>query len=204
MSTVQDGSADTPVRTARSQAVFFDRDGVVNVSPGLGYVIRWEDFRFFPGIIEALRLCKARGYKTVLVTNQQGVGKGLMTRAALDHIHERMQQELARQEAAFDSIQVCPHLEGTCCCRKPSPQMIFEARDRLDLNLGRSWLVGDQDRDIQMAANAGVPNTIRIVGENEAKVPATMTVQNIDELVGVITKVLPNRVTPFSPPPTPR
>lgn len=189
-SAAADGSERTPVREAASPAVFFDRDGVVNLSPGPGYVTRWDDFHFSAGIIEALRLCKDRGFKTVLVTNQQGVGKGLMTREALDRLHERMQQELARHGAAFDSVQVCPHLEGTCGCRKPSPAMIFAARDELGLDLARSWLIGDQDRDIQMAINAGVPNTIRIAGATEATVPAGLVLRTVEELGGVLARVL--------------
>lgn len=189
-SAAAEGSADASVRKAASPAVFFDRDGVVNVSPGPGYVTRWDDFHFSPGIIEVLRLCKDRGYKTVLVTNQQGVGKGLMTREALDCIHERMQQELARHGAVFDSIQVCPHLEGTCDCRKPSPAMILAARDELGLDLARSWLIGDQDRDVQMAINAGVPNTIRVAGAEGTTVPASLALRTVEELVEVLERLL--------------
>ena len=154
-------------------AVFFDRDGVVNVSPGAGYVLRWEDFHFSPGIIETLALCRARGFALVLVTSQQCVGRKLITEAGLASIHERMQETLRAHGAAFDDIRHCPHLEGTCTCRKPSPEMIFAARDALDLDLSRSWLVGDHDRDIQMAANAGVPKTVRIASEKPAVVGAS-------------------------------
>ena len=154
-------------------AVFFDRDGVVNVSPGEGYVLRWEDFHFSPGIVEALALCRARGYALVLVTSQQCVGKGLISEEELAAIHQRMQNELRAHDAAFDDIRHCPHLEGACTCRKPSPEMIHAARDTLDLDLARSWLIGDHDRDIQMAANAGVPRTVRIASEKPARIAAT-------------------------------
>lgn len=167
-------------------AVFFDRDGVVNVSPGSGYVLRWEDFHFSPGIVECLRLCKARGYALVLVTNQQGVGKGLMSQADLDRIHSEMQAELARHGAAFDDIQACTHLEGACGCRKPSPRMIFTARDQLDLDLAKSWLIGDHDRDIEMAANAGVPHTIRIASDKPETVRATVHLPRTEMLRAVI------------------
>lgn len=166
-------------------AVFFDRDGVVNVSPGAGYVLGWEQFHFSPGIIEALRICKERGHATVIVTSQQGVGKGLMSQADLDDIHARMQSELARHQAAFDDIRSCTCLadEPSCTCRKPGTEMIFTARDKLDLDLSRSVLVGDHDRDIQMAHNAGVPGTIRILNDDRAvTVPATFTLERIEEL----------------------
>jgi histidinol-phosphate phosphatase family protein len=145
-------------------AVFFDRDGVVNVSPGAGYVLRVEDFHLSPGIIDALRLCKERGYKTLLVTSQQGVGKGLMTQADLDAIHAAMQARLQEQGAAFDGIYACTDLAGTGNRRKPSPVMIHEGEHDHGIDLSRSWIVGDHDRDIQMGLNAGIPHahTIRI------------------------------------------
>lgn len=174
------------MNSAARPAVFFDRDGVVNASPGAGYVLRWEDFHFVPGIIPALTLCRSRGYATILVTSQQGVGKGLMTQAVLDDIHARMQAELAAQHAAFDGIYACTHLSGTCTCRKPSPEMIFRARDEHDLDLPQSWLVGDHDRDIQMAVNAGLPRTIRILSHHEPQVRADFTLAETSLLADLL------------------
>lgn len=182
--------AMTTAETLRP-TVFFDRDGVVNVSPGDGYVLRWEDFCFAPGIIEALALCRERGYATIVVTSQQGVGKGLMTQEALDDLHTRMQSELARHGAAFDGIYACTHLAGTCTCRKPSAEMILRAQAEHGLDLTRSWLVGDHDRDIQMAVNAGVPRTVRILSHHEPKVAAEFTLAETVELAGLLREKLP-------------
>ena len=175
-------------------AVFFDRDGVVNVSPGAGYVLDWTQFQFAPGAIEALRFCKEKGYATVLVTSQQGVGKGLMSRADLDDIHAHMQKALLAENAVFDAIHACTCLasDPACTCRKPSVEMIFTARDALDLDLKRSWLIGDHDRDIQMAMNAEIPHTIRIQnGENPSQVNATYTLSSASELPTFLRTVLP-------------
>jgi len=174
-------------------AVFFDRDGVVNVSPGAGYVLSWSQFQFAPGIVAALRVCKERGYATVVVTSQQGVGKGMMSQADLDDIHTRMQSELASQGVAFDSIHACTCLadDPACTCRKPSPEMILAARDDLDLDLGRSWLIGDHDRDIQMARNAGVPGTIRILNDDRpVTVPANITLSRVEDLAAALEQSL--------------
>lgn len=172
-------------------AVFFDRDGVVNVSPGDGYVLSWEAFHFAPGIIEALAHCKAKGYATIVVTSQQGVGKGLMTQATLEDIHARMQAELAAHRAEFDGIYACTHLSGTCACRKPSPEMILHAGTDHGLDLSRSWLVGDHDRDIQMAINAGVPRTIRILSHHEPKVTSEFTLEDTSKLAALLEAQLP-------------
>jgi histidinol-phosphate phosphatase family protein len=170
-------------------AVFFDRDGVINVSPGDGYVTRWKDFHFADGAIDAIKLCKARGYKLVIVTSQQGVGKGLMSQAALDEIHQRMEVALGFK---FDRIETCTHLTGTCTCRKPSPEMVQRAAALLDLDLTQSWLIGDHDRDIEMARNAGVPNTIRVLSHHEPRVQAMHTVASTNELVALLSRLLPD------------
>jgi histidinol-phosphate phosphatase family protein len=174
-------------------AFFFDRDGVVNVSPGSGYVLRWEDFHFCEGVIEALAWLKKRDFALVLVTNQQGVGKGLMTQAALDDMHHRMQEELAKHGAAFDAIHACTCLKGNpgCTCHKPSPEMVLAAAKNLHLDLPQSWLIGDQDRDIQMAISAGVPHTIRVVGENPATIAAGHEILDLTELLPLLRKVVP-------------
>jgi histidinol-phosphate phosphatase family protein len=175
---------------ALRKAVFFDRDGVINVSPGDGYVLNWDAFQFSPGIFEVTKLCHDRGYALVLVTSQQGVGKGLMSQADLDVIHERMQTTLRERGAAFDVIEACTHLVGTCTCRKPSPEMIHRAAAALGLDLSRSWLIGDHDRDIQMAINADVPGTIRVVSHHEPGVAATHSVGSPAELTTLLSQVL--------------
>jgi histidinol-phosphate phosphatase family protein len=166
-------------------AFFFDRDGVVNRCPGDSYVLRREDFHFNDGIFAALAFLKSRGYALVLVTSQQGVGKRLMTREMLDDIHAFMQRELAGHGADFDAIEACTCLAGDsrCTCRKPSPEMILRTAKNLDLDLAASWLVGDHDRDIQMARNAGVPHTIRIRGTRPMKVAAEHVLAEVDELL---------------------
>jgi D-glycero-D-manno-heptose 1,7-bisphosphate phosphatase len=173
-------------------AFFFDRDGVVNRSPGEGYVLRWEDFYFSDGIVEALVLLRAKGFALVLVTSQQGVGKSLMTQTALDDIHERMQAELGKHDAGFDAIYACTCLgdDPRCTCRKPSPEMIQHAARDHDLDLTRSWMVGDHDRDIQMAMNAGVPHTIRVRGDKPAKLAARHEVASVMELLPLLGRLL--------------
>ncbi|RBP39018.1 D-glycero-D-manno-heptose 1,7-bisphosphate phosphatase [Roseimicrobium gellanilyticum] len=173
-------------------AFFFDRDGVVNVSPGPGYVLCWEEFHFCEGVIEALAWLKKQGFALVLVTNQQGVGKGLMTLEALDDMHHRMQEELAKYGAAFDAIHACTCLKSDpgCTCHKPSPEMVLAAASNLNLDLTRSWLIGDQDRDIQMAMSAGVPHTIRVVGENSATIAADHEIRELTELLPLLQKIV--------------
>lgn len=163
-------------------ALFFDRDGVVNVSPGPGYVTRVQDFRLMPGIAEVLAWGKANGYLLVLVTSQQGVGKGEMTQETLDEIHAHLQSMLAPQKADFDLIRSCTHLTGTCECRKPSPKMIQDAAAILPIDLPSSALVGDHDRDIRMARNASLDFAVRLASDNPVAETGDVLAHSIPEV----------------------
>lgn len=164
-------------------AVFFDRDGVVNRSPGDAYyVTSWEQFEFSPGIFEALSIVKEKGYLAILVTSQKGVGKGLMTQATLDDIHERMQTTLLEKAGhAFDGVYAytgpeCQHQP------KPDPEMVFSAVGDHGIDLSQSWMIGDADRDIEMGIAAGLKGTIRVVSEKALGVKADHTFESTSEL----------------------
>lgn len=179
--------------TSARPAFFFDRDGVVNRSPGKGYVLCKEDFFFNEGVIDLLAFLKQKGFLLIVVTSQQGVGKGLMSQADLDAIHESMQEQLANHQAAFDAIYSCTCLasDPSCKCRKPSEEMITKATEKFEIDLSRSWLIGDHDRDIQMAINAGVPNTIRVLGDDHptAGVLATKTVSEVSAVLPILAQI---------------
>ena len=149
----------------QDKVAFLDRDGVINQPPGgRGYVTAWEQFRFIDGALDALRTLKGKGYRLVVVTNQQGVGKGLMDIGALETIHRNLRTCCARHGAAIDGVFYCPHLASDGCnCRKPSPGLIHQAVRELGLNLdlARSWLIGDSPRDMEAGAAAGL-NTLFI------------------------------------------
>lgn len=169
------------------KAIFFDRDGVINESPGEGsYVLSWWDFHFLPGVDKVLTYLKSKGYFLVLVTNQQCVGKGIITHAQLSAIHERMQTELG-PKAAFDAIYACTALKSeNSPMRKPAPGMVIAARDEHNLDIANSWLIGDHDRDIELARNARVGTAVRFVSEKPIKVRAEYVVKDHVELLKLV------------------
>jgi D-glycero-D-manno-heptose 1,7-bisphosphate phosphatase len=146
----------------RRPAVFFDRDGVINRD--VGYVGSVDRFTLIEGAAEALRACRETGLLVFVVTNQSGVARGYFGEAAVGALHAHMRAELARGGAAIDDIRVCPHLpEATvdayrrsCECRKPGPGMILDLAERWQVDLDRSFLVGDKPSDMAAAAAAGV------------------------------------------------
>ena len=151
------------------RAVFVDRDGVINRGAAEGdYILRWDDFRFLPGVAEAITSLRAAGWRIIMVTNQRCVGKGLLTIAELEAIHQKMTEELATAGAKLDGIYYCPHeKESRCDCRKPSPGMLLRAANEHNINLSVSWMVGDSESDMESGKRAGC-RTIRITAEAPA------------------------------------
>ncbi|RLB04107.1 MAG: D-glycero-beta-D-manno-heptose-1,7-bisphosphate 7-phosphatase [Deltaproteobacteria bacterium] len=141
----------------KHRAVFLDRDGVINEKPPEGdYVKSWEEFEFLPGVAEALRELKDRGFLVFVVTNQRGIARGLMTVEDLELIHKKMREELGKAGAAIDGIYYCPHdVKEHCICRKPKPGLLFRAAKEHDVDLQKSWMIGDSEADILAGKNAG-------------------------------------------------
>jgi D-glycero-D-manno-heptose 1,7-bisphosphate phosphatase len=139
------------------KAAFLDRDGVINqkASDG-GYIIRWEDFQILPGAPEAIALLNAANFLVIVITNQRGVAKGLLSVATLEEIHSRMRSALAQAGARIDAIYYCPHDNfPPCACRKPAPGMLLTAAKQHGIDLANSWLIGDSPSDVQAGKRAG-------------------------------------------------
>ncbi len=156
--------------SGRHAAVFLDRDGTINEE--VNFVRRPEQLVLIPGAAEAVRTLNERGFLICVISNQSGVARGYLTEADLVPIHARLQEELGRAGAHLDRITYCPHhpTEGlppyniACRCRKPSPGMVEEAARELDIDLARSFLVGDRLADVQAARNAGVTSILVLTG----------------------------------------
>lgn len=153
------------------KAVFFDRDGTLNVDTG--YLHRVEDFIWIEGAKEAIKYCNDLGYLVIIVTNQSGIARGYYTAEAVFEIHSWMQQELSKIGARLDDIFYCPHhVDGvikeysrSCDCRKPATGMLEAAIKKYGISRNDSFFVGDADTDMQCAKNAGVAG-IKYTGGN--------------------------------------
>jgi len=142
-----------------AKAIFLDRDGVINED--FGYVHRVEDFRFLPGVFEALRHFKALGYKLILITNQSGIGRGYYSEEDFHKLTKWMQEGLEKEGVRLDAIYYCPHHPRQGCeCRKPQPGMLLQAIKEQDIDAKSSWMIGDKPSDIEAAKRAGIDNTI--------------------------------------------
>lgn len=144
------------------KAVFFDRDGVLNVD--VAYLYKIEDLRWIEGAREAVAYLTQRDYKIFIVTNQSGIARGYYTVAQMNKLHEYMQQEIAAYGGKIDRIYYCPHHpEGSvaeytcsCDCRKPKPGMLLTACAEYEIDKEQSFLIGDGKRDVEAAEAAGI------------------------------------------------
>ncbi|MDQ1122976.1 D-glycero-alpha-D-manno-heptose-1,7-bisphosphate 7-phosphatase [Microbacterium trichothecenolyticum] len=148
--------------------LFLDRDGVINTRIMGGYVRSWSEFTFVPGALDALAALATWAPRIVVVTNQQGIGKALMSLDDLVALHAQMTEAVAAAGGRIDAIEFCPHLDAAgCVCRKPRPGMATRYLDAHPEVVGAaSVMVGDTDSDIEMghrlAAITGGCHTVRI------------------------------------------
>ena len=170
------------------RAVFLDRDGVINVKASEGqYITRWERFQFLPDAADAIARLNRAHFSVIVVSNQRGVARGLMTIDALEEIHRNMVAQLAALNARIDAIYYCPHeAEASCACRKPAPGMLLQAATDCSIDLHNSWMVGDSDSDILAGKNAGC-RTVRILRSDVIpEVASDLIFHSLNEAVGAI------------------
>lgn len=147
---------------SRQAAAFFDRDGVINQDHG--YVGSADRFELVEGAARAIRLCRDAGYLVFVVTNQAGVAHGYYDEAAVKTLHAHMRALLAQEGAELDDLRYCPHhpdaklpsYRKDCSWRKPQADMILDIAKSWPVDLGRSFLIGDKESDLEAARAAHV------------------------------------------------
>ena len=145
-----------------NKAVFLDRDGTINPDPG--YISNPDDFNIYEGVAESLARLKKAGYLLVLITNQSGISRGLISTDQLDKIHKKLQLQLSEAGVQLDAIYYCPHhpdfpyIDGkaACNCRKPEPGMVLQALRELNIDPGISFMIGDRSSDIKIGIKTGI------------------------------------------------
>jgi histidinol-phosphate phosphatase family protein len=141
----------------KSWTLFLDRDGVINHEKHNDYVYNYEEFIFYEGVQEALKIATERFGKLLVATNQRGVGRGLMTEEDLVFIHEKMIDELAGNGAVIKKIYYCISIDNADHFRKPNPGMAEQAKkDFPDIDFSKSIMIGNNISDMEFGRNAGM------------------------------------------------
>ncbi|MFC5722375.1 D-glycero-alpha-D-manno-heptose-1,7-bisphosphate 7-phosphatase [Streptomyces gamaensis] len=183
---------------------FLDRDGTVNVKPPDGqYVTSPGELVLLPGAAEAVRRLNAAGRRVVLVTNQRGVARGLMTREDVAAVHRRLAEMLRAGGAFLDACYICPHEVGRCGCRKPLPGLLrAAARDFPDIDPAHSVMIGDSESDV-LAGKAAGTATVRIgrPAENAGQTAADLVAADLWTAVDLLltSRRRPRRRGPADP-----
>ena len=155
---------------ANVRHLILDRDGVLNEeAPAQGYVTGPDGWQWIAGSLEALALIAGAGIRVSIVTNQSGVGRGLMTAEDLDAVHARMMRESKSAGGHIDAIFACTHAPETRCnCRKPAPGLIGAAVAASGIPATQTLAVGDDERDIEAAHGAGVAAALVLIANNRS------------------------------------
>ena len=167
-----------------NKALFLDRDGVINKE--INYLYKIEDFEFIDGIFELCRYYQEKGYLIFVVTNQSGIARGYYTENDFNKLTNWMLKQFEKQNIKIEKVYYCPHHEnisGLCECRKPSPGMLYLAKEEYMIDLKNSIIIGDKESDVEAGLNAGLEE-LYLFNEDRTikKSKATKIVDNLDDI----------------------
>ena len=143
------------------KTIFLDRDGVINHE--VNYLHKISEFKFINGIFESCLNFQELGYQIIIVTNQSGIARGYYKESDYEKLTQWMLGQFNKHNVNILNVFHCPHgPESSCDCRKPKPGMFLKAKNQYDIDMGKSWMIGDSEVDISAAASCGIENTILV------------------------------------------
>ena len=170
------------------KTIFLDRDGVINKE--VHYLHKIEDFEFIDGVFKICQYLNMLGYKIIVITNQSGISRGYYNETDFEILSNWMVDEFKKNDIKILDIFHCPHSpESNCKCRKPKPGMLLAAKDKYNIDMQNSWLIGDKEDDIIAANNSDITNTILVKSGhtiNEIDSNAKYILESINETNQVI------------------
>ena len=171
------------IQTIKKKVIFLDRDGVINHDSG--YIGKIENFHFIDRVFEACKYFISIGYEIIVITNQSGIGRGYYTQNDFEELTKYMLQKFEENGVKILRVYHCPHSpEVNCSCRKPNTKMIEDACRDFEIDLNKSWLIGDKISDIKTAINANIKNHILITKEKNS----INSANSLFDTINIITK----------------
>lgn len=175
--------------------LLIDRDGVINKKAPKGeYVGSWDDFSFIQENVEGMKRLSQEGFSFIVISNQAGIGRGMVAVEAVEFIHQRMKEALKNKGVSILDVYFCPHhWDQKCFCRKPEPGLFFEASRKWAFRLDKTYFIGDDSRDCQAAYRAGCGCVY--TGEDndlkdlEPREQPEFVVKNLNEAVPYLEKI---------------
>ncbi len=148
-----------------SKAVFLDRDNTLNFDPHPGYLADPDKVQLMPGVVEGLKLLQNFDFKLIIVSNQSGIARNILTHEQVNLVNDKLLELLLKEGIKIEDVLYCPYhpefsSKDEINCRKPSPKMIFDAAEKYNINLKKSYMVGDSVSDIECGNNAGTKSVL--------------------------------------------
>ncbi|MBU2496964.1 MAG: D-glycero-beta-D-manno-heptose 1,7-bisphosphate 7-phosphatase [Nanoarchaeota archaeon] len=167
-----------------NKAVFLDRDGVINEDKNNDYIHKIKDFKFISRVLEALKILSKSKYKIIIITNQSGIGRGYYKHEDFFKVTNYMLKEFKKEKIRIDAIYFCHHSpEQACKCRKPETLLLEQAKKRFNINLKKSYVIGDKTSDIMLGKKAGCKTILLQTGktgkDNKYNVKADYTCKDL-------------------------
>jgi D-glycero-D-manno-heptose 1,7-bisphosphate phosphatase len=143
------------------KTIFLDRDGVINKE--VNYLYKIKDFEFINGVFDACIFFQTLNYSIIIISNQSGIGRGIYSEDEYLKINKWMLNEFSLKNVSILDTFHCPHVPNSkCSCRKPKPGMFLKAKKKYNIDMSRSWMIGDKETDIESANLAGINNTVLV------------------------------------------
>lgn len=172
----------------KKKTIFLDRDGVINKE--VNYLFKIDDFIFQKGIFNACNHFIELNYELIIITNQSGISRGLYSEKDYEKLTDWMIKQFKERNINILDVFHCPHSPSSMCnCRKPKPGLFNQATNKHNIDLKKSWMIGDKETDVGAANNAGINNTILVRGFHkidESNSKATYILDSIDQSVKYI------------------
>ncbi len=168
-------------------AVFLDRDGTINEDPG--YLGEPEKVKLLPGVAKALSYLKNElHFKLIVISNQSGIARGLITKENVEKVNKRINEILLNENVSIDAFYYCPshpdfNIPEECSCRKPSPKLVFDAANDMEIDLTTSYFIGDTVSDVECGKNAGLKTILVKTGYGEDSISILQKQKNFPSFV---------------------
>ena len=173
-----------------NKTIFLDRDGIINEE--INYLHKIDEFEFIEGIFDSCLFLINLGYKIIIITNQSGIARGYYSERDYQKLTQWMLNKFNEKNIKILDVFHCPHgPDSSCYCRKPKPGMFLEAKSKYNINMKKSWMIGDKETDILAAISAGISKTILLIDKHSkvsAESKSDFFINSVKELKEVIKK----------------
>jgi D-glycero-D-manno-heptose 1,7-bisphosphate phosphatase len=170
------------------KTIFLDRDGVINKE--VNYLYKIDQFKFLNGVFNACKKFLELEFKIIVITNQSGIARGYYSVNDYENLTNWMLSQFKNQGISILDTFYCPHMpESNCACRKPNPGMFIAAKNKHNIDMDKSWVIGDKETDIEAAKSAGIPNRILVRSGHkiiESNSKASFIIDSIENSSSVI------------------